>query len=43
MASGEAKVEIIKKNINKKNRMSANAPVSTSEASLSRFLKFIIP
>jgi hypothetical protein len=41
IASGDAKVEIIKKNINRKNRISARAPVSTSDASRSRFLKFI--
>ena len=41
IASGEASVEIIKKNINRKNRMSARAPVSTSDASLALFLKFI--
>jgi hypothetical protein len=41
MASGLAKVEIMRKNIMRKKRMSAKAPVSTSDCSLERFLIFI--
>jgi hypothetical protein len=41
MASGLAKVEIMRKNIMRKKRMSAKAPVSTSDCSRVRFLKFI--